>query len=142
MRNPIQGRLCHGKNHLASQQLLDYLGTDLFVYHGFVEFYLKGKWIKATPAFNKELCLRHRVPPLEFNGREDSIFHVYNLDNQKYMEYLEDLGSYPDVPLDLILQAWKKTYGEDRINAWIAHLKAKAGEHGQDFYAQEPVKRE
>ena len=127
------------RNHLATKQLLEYLGSDLFVYHGFVEFYLEGKWVKATPAFNKELCHKHRVPPLEFNGLEDSIFHGYNLDNQEYMEYLEYLGSYPDIPLALILQAWKKTYGEDRVSGWIAALEAQAGEHGQDFYTEDPI---
>jgi transglutaminase-like putative cysteine protease len=127
------------RNHLATKQLLEYLGSDLFVYHGFVEFYLEGKWVRATPAFNKELCHRHRVPPLEFNGLEDSIFHAYNLDNQKFMEYLEDLGSYPDVPVALILQAWKKTYGEDRVNMWIAALEALAGESGRDFHTEDPI---
>ena len=68
------------QNHLASRQLIEFLGTDLFVYHGFTEFYLDGKWVKATPAFNKELCERHRVEPLEFNGKEDSIFQPFNKD--------------------------------------------------------------
>ena len=63
------------RNHLATKQLLEFLGSDLFVYHGFTEFYLEGKWVKATPAFNIELCRKHKVIPLEFNGREDSIFH-------------------------------------------------------------------
>ena len=54
------------RNHLATKQLLEFLGTDLFVYHGFVEFYLAGKWVKATPAFNIELCRKHKVIPLEF----------------------------------------------------------------------------
>ncbi|OGP65660.1 MAG: transglutaminase, partial [Deltaproteobacteria bacterium RBG_13_53_10] len=80
------------RNHLATRQLLTFLGTDLFVYHGFVELLLEGKWVKATPAFNRELCLRHGVPPLEFNGREDSLFQPYNLKNQKFMEYLEFCG--------------------------------------------------
>lgn len=51
------------RNHLATRQLIEYLGSDVFVYHGFTEFYLDGKWVKATPAFNKELCHRHRVSP-------------------------------------------------------------------------------
>ncbi len=127
------------RNHLATKQFLEFLGSDLFVYHGFVEFYLEGKWVKATPAFNKELCHRHRVPPLEFNGLEDSVFHAYNQDNQKFMEYLEDLGSYSDVPVALIVQAWKKTYGEDRVSGWIAGLEAQAGESGQDFYTEDPI---
>jgi hypothetical protein len=127
------------RNHLSTKQLLEYLGSDLFVYHGFVEFYLEGKWVRATPAFNRELCHRHRVPPLEFNGREDSIFHTYNLDNQKYMEYVEYLGSYADIPVTLILQAWKKTYGEDRVKGWIADLEAQAGERDKDFYSEDSI---
>jgi transglutaminase-like putative cysteine protease len=127
------------KNHLATRQLLDFLGSNLFVYHGFVEFYLEGKWVRATPAFNRELCHKHRVPPLEFNGIEDSVFQAYNLDNQKFMEYVEYLGSTPDIPVALILQAWKKAYGEDRVNGWIAALEAQAEESGQDFYAEDPL---
>jgi transglutaminase-like putative cysteine protease len=128
------------QNHLASKQLLDYLGSNLFVYHGFVEFYLEGKWVSATPAFNQELCHRHRVPPLAFNGREDSLFHAYNLDNQKYMEYVEYHQSYADIPVALILETWKKTYGVDRVNGWIADLEARAGKSGSDFHREDPLR--
>ena len=31
------------RNHLATKQLIEFLGSDLFVYHGFVEFYLDGE---------------------------------------------------------------------------------------------------
>jgi transglutaminase-like putative cysteine protease len=103
------------KNHLATRQLIDFLGCNLFVYHGFTEFLLEGRWVKATPAFNRELCERHNVPPLEFNGREDSLFHPYNNENRKYMEYVEDFGSFADVPLEAIHTAWRKAYGEDFI---------------------------
>jgi transglutaminase-like putative cysteine protease len=127
------------KNHLATKQLLDFLGSNLFVYHGFVEFYLEGKWVRATPAFNRELCHKHRVPPLEFTGLEDSIFQAYNLDNQKFMEYVEYLGSTSDIPVALILQGWKEAYGEGRVNGWIAALEAQAGVSGQDFYAEDPI---
>src|SRR4030067_265056 len=50
----------------------------LFIDPGFCEFYLRGKWVKATPAFNRELCQRHNVPPLEFDGPQDSLFQPYN----------------------------------------------------------------
>ena len=107
------------RNHLATRQLLEFLGSDLFVYHGFTEFFLEGQWVKATPAFNLELCQRHKVDPLEFNGREDSIFHAFNREQQKFMEYLEDHGSFADVPLDEILAAWRLTYGSQRVDTWI-----------------------
>ncbi len=106
------------RNHLATKEYLEFLGSDLFVYHGFTELYLEGKWIKATPAFNVELCKKHRVPPLEFNGREDSVFHAFDLDNKKFMDYLEDHGTYADIPIDTIISAWEDAYGKDRVQSW------------------------
>ena len=125
------------RNHLATKQLLDFLGSDLFVYHGFVEFYLEGKWVKATPAFNRELCERHQVAPLEFNGREDSIFHSYNSKNQKYMEYVEYYGAYGDVPVSEILDSWNRAYGADRVRGWIEMHKAGKEESFSDFEREE-----
>jgi transglutaminase-like putative cysteine protease len=127
------------RNHLATRQLLDFLGTDLFVYHGFVEFLLEGKWVKATPAFNKELCERHRVAPLEFNGREDSVFQPYNLDRRQFMEYVADHGTYADVPVDTIVSAWKKAYGEKRVQRWIDALEKSGGSSIRDFYREDIV---
>jgi transglutaminase-like putative cysteine protease len=107
------------RNHLATRQLLEFLGTDLFSFHGFAELFLEGKWVKATPAFNKELCKKHGVEPLEFNGREDSIFQPYNSERHRFMEYIEFHGSFPDIPLTKILAAWVKTYGRERVAGWI-----------------------
>jgi len=111
------------RNHLATPKLIEFLGSDLFVYHGFTEFYLAGKWVKATPAFNVELCKKHNVIPLEFNGREDSIFQTYNMETKAFMEYLEFHGIYADIPVDVILAAWEKAYGRDRVRKWIDDLE-------------------
>jgi transglutaminase-like putative cysteine protease len=107
------------RNHLATRQLIEFLGTDLFVYHGFVEFFLADNWVKATPAFNIELCRKHRVLPLEFNGREDSIFHPFNTDKKQFMEYVDDHGTYVDIPVDEIVIGWEKIYGKNRVRDWI-----------------------
>lgn len=129
------------RNHLATKRLIEYLGSDRFVYHAFTEFYLEGKWVKATPAFNSELCRRHHVPPLEFNGREDSIFQPYNLEKKRFMEYLEFHGSYAEIPVHTILAAWKKAYGEDRVSQWIGGLEKTGGEAPHDFSSEEIWKR-
>jgi transglutaminase-like putative cysteine protease len=125
------------RNHLATKQLIEFIGSDLFVYHGFVEFYLEGKWVKATPAFNTDLCKKHYVPPLEFNGREDSLFQPYNLQNQKFMEYVAFHGVYADVPVDQIVEAWKKAYGEDRVRGWIKRFEEAEGRSLSDFESEE-----
>lgn len=130
---PSRIGLADVRNHLATKQLIEFIGSDLFVYHGFVEFYLEGKWVKATPAFNIDLCKRHHVPPLEFNGREDSLFQPYNSKNQKFMEYVAFRGVYPDVPVDQIVEAWKKAYGEDRVEGWIKRFEEAEGRSLSDF---------
>jgi len=98
------------KNHLTSPRLAETMGSDLFVYHGYTDLYLDGKWVKATPAFNLALCERFRVKPLEFDGRADSIFHPFDQDNRRHMEYLRDRGTFADVPVDTIQQAFKEAY--------------------------------
>ena len=81
------------RNHLATEELIRNIGSDVFAFHGYTEFHLEGKWVKATPAFNAELCKKHRVQPLEFTGRENSVFQPYNRDKQMFMEYVADHGT-------------------------------------------------
>jgi transglutaminase-like putative cysteine protease len=130
------------RNHLATRQLIDFIGSDLFVYHGFVEFYLEGKWVKATPAFNRELCWKHHVPPLEFNGREDSLFQTYNLENQKFMEYVAFNGIEADIPVDRIVKAWREVYGETRVNGWIKWFEETGRQSLRDFEREEVLNKQ
>jgi transglutaminase-like putative cysteine protease len=99
------------RNHLASKKLLAQLGTDLFIFHGFTELWLAGSWVKATAAFNIELCQRFGVQPLEFDGRHDSLFHEYSVDGQRNMEYVGARGTFADLPLAEILTAFETQYG-------------------------------
>jgi len=98
------------KNHLTTPRLAETMGSDLFVYHGYTELMLEGRWVKATPAFNLALCQRFRVKPLEFDGREDSIFHPFDADNRRHMEYLHDRGTHADVPVEEIQRAFREAY--------------------------------
>ena len=100
------------RNHLSSGKLLARLGTDLFVYHGFTEFWLGGRWVKATPAFNIELCERFGVQPLEFDGRSDALFHEFSADGRRHMEYVAQRGSFADLPLGEIMAAFAARYGD------------------------------
>jgi transglutaminase-like putative cysteine protease len=129
------------RNHLATRQLLEFLGSDLFVFHGYTEFFLDGRWVKATPAFNAELCRRHRVQPLEFNGREDSVFQPYNENRQLFMEYVNDHGTFADIPVDRIVAAMKCIYGEERVRQWVMDYEAAAGEFLREFESEEVVTR-
>ena len=96
------------RNHLATPRLLQAMGTDLFIYHGYTELHLEGKWVKATPAFNLGLCEKAGVKPLEFDGRSDSVFHQYDRSGRRHMEYVRDHGSYADLPYAEILAAMRE----------------------------------
>lgn len=105
------------KNHLSSQRFLEYLKSDIFAFHGYSEIFIiednnpyKGKWIKVTPAFDKELCKKFNVEPLEFDGTKDSIFQQFNLANQKFMEYIQDRGSFDDFPYEYVLNGLLEFY--------------------------------
>jgi transglutaminase-like putative cysteine protease len=98
------------KNHLTTPRLREKMGTDLFVYHGYTELFLDGKWVKATPAFNLALCEKFRVKPLEFDGREDSIFHPFDTDDRRHMEYIREHGAFDDIPVKRIRKAFREVY--------------------------------
>ncbi len=98
------------KNHLTTPRLAEAMGTDLFVYHGYTELHLDGKWVKATPAFNLALCERFRVKPLEFDGIADSIFHPFDEDDRRHMEYVRDRGSFAEVPTAEIQRTFREMY--------------------------------
>ena len=134
---PSRVGLADVRNHLTTRQLIDFMGSDLFVCHGFVELYLEGKWVKATPAFNRELCEKHHVPPLEFNGREDSLFQPYNLQNQRFMQYVAFRGVYTDVPVEDIVDAWREAYGVHRVKYWIKGMEQAKGHSLSDFESEE-----
>ena len=137
----IPSRLCFFdvRNHLATKQLIEFLGgTDVFVFHGVTEFFLEGRWVKATPAFNRELCQLHNVPPVEFNGHKDAIFQAFNLDRRQFMEYLRFRGTYADLPLEEILEAFEQQYGKERVRRWIEYFE-RTGETSLRDFAKEEV---
>ena len=125
------------RNHLSTKQFLAYLGTHVIAYHGFSELWIDGKWVKATPAFNAELCLLHKVPPLEFDGSNDSIFHEFNGEQKKFMEYTAFHGVYHDVPVDMIVEEWKRIYGCERVETWIRLVEHNDGE--LDFTKEDAI---
>jgi transglutaminase-like putative cysteine protease len=98
------------RNHLATKRLIELIGSDVFLWHSYTELFLGERWVKATPAFNLSLCKRFGVRPLEFNGRDDSLFHEYADGGRRHMEYVQDRGCYPDVPYEMIVGEFRKLY--------------------------------
>jgi transglutaminase-like putative cysteine protease len=98
------------QNHLASERLKTLMGTDVFYYHGYAELHLEGRWVKATAVFDRGLCERFGVRPLEFDGREDSLFHAFDTGGRRHMQYLRHHGSSIDVPVPDIIATFERYY--------------------------------
>jgi transglutaminase-like putative cysteine protease len=107
---PARLRFADVRNHLCTPRLRELVGGDVFYYHGYVELELNGQWVKATPAFDRTLCDRFGVPPLEFDGRTDSIFQPYDRAGRRHMEYLLDRGVHADVPVAEIIATFGREY--------------------------------
>lgn len=108
----IPARICLAKvrNHIAAEKMVALLGTDELVPHGYVEVFLNNNWVKATPAFNRELCNRLNVRPLDFDGENDSIFQEYDKEGGQFMEYLEEYGNFADLPISRMWELMKAHY--------------------------------
>jgi transglutaminase-like putative cysteine protease len=100
------------RNHLSTARIRELMKTDVFYWHGYTNIYLDGKWVKATPAFNSELCEKFHLQPLDFDGTGDSIYQPYDLNGHRHMEYFHDRGIYADVPIDEMIDTFQKEYAD------------------------------
>ena len=98
------------RNHLSTERLRQQMRTDIFYWHGYTEMRLDGKWVKATPAFNIELCEKFGLLPLEFDGHDDSLYHPFDAAGNRHMEYVNHRGTYPDLPLEEIIRTFRREY--------------------------------
>lgn len=100
------------RNHLSTARMRDHMQTEIFYWHGYTALLLDAGrgWVKATPAFNIELCEKFGFLPLEFDGEEDSLYHPYDVEGRKHMEYVNERGEFDDVPLEAMLATFDEKY--------------------------------
>lgn len=98
------------RNHITTPRVTELMGNDIFRWHAYTALYLDGNWVKATPAFDLELCRRHEMMPLDFNGRDDSIFHPHDTKGRRHMEYLAFHGEFADMPFETFAGEMRASY--------------------------------
>ncbi len=125
---PARLHLAAIRNHLMPDKLKELTGTNLFPSHGYAELYIEGKWVKATPAFDLKMCQKNRISPVEFDGKNDAMFHSHNLDGKLHIEYIQDRGHFDDLPFDTITNLRIQALGADifqRLRQAIEARKAR-----------------
>ena len=100
------------RNHLTTEKLRQSMGTDVFMWHGFTEVYVEGAWRKATPTFNATLCAKIGVQPLDFDGLGDALLHQFDGAGRTFMQYVNEHGSYHDVPTKFLMREMARQYAE------------------------------
>ena len=118
------------RNHMSTEKLRRTMGTDVFVWHGYTELWIDGAWRKATPAFNLSLCEKFGLLPLDFDGVNDSLYHPFDKAGQKHMEYVNERGSFDDLPLQALTETFGTTYPQLASGVGIE------GDFGQDGAAE------
>jgi len=108
------------RNHQNPEKLTKILKTDVYFWHGYSLLYLNGRWVKATPAFDLELCKKHGIIPVEFDGENDALFQFYDRHGQPHMEYLNDRGVFDDLPLEQIRETYRNEYTEDMLKVFLS----------------------
>ncbi|MEU4449366.1 transglutaminase-like domain-containing protein [Actinosynnema sp. NPDC050801] len=92
------------RNHLASARLRDLVGGDVFRFHALNSLLLNGKWVRATPVFNRTLCRLYGITPLDFDGTADSVYHPFDTRGRRHMEFLHEYGEFDDLPYELVVE--------------------------------------
>jgi transglutaminase-like putative cysteine protease len=103
------------RNHRVPERLARLMGTNLFVFHGYVELWLEERWVKATPAFDRDTTRRAGALLVELDGTNDAMLHPVDPQGHPYIEYVRDRGTYDDLPFDELQAALRETYDSARI---------------------------
>ncbi|MBW2463102.1 MAG: transglutaminase family protein [Deltaproteobacteria bacterium] len=100
------------RNHLSTARMREHMKTDVFYWHGYTSIAVGegGRWVKATPAFNIELCEKFGFLALEFDGENDSLYQPLDREGRRHMEYVNERGQFDDVPLDEIRATFAEVY--------------------------------
>ena len=98
------------RNHLTTKRLKEMMKTDIFYNHGYNDVLLDGRWLKVTPTFNLSLCEKFKVKPLDWDGQSDAVLHPFDMEGRRHMEYINDRGSFDDLPFDFLIETFITRY--------------------------------
>lgn len=107
---PARLRFAEIRAHLTPPEMVEKRGSNIFPWHCLTELYINGRWVKATPTYDLGYCEKLGLPAVRFDGENDAMLPSHAYDGRPNVEYLQDRGSYADLPLDELRKAsvsWK-----------------------------------
>jgi len=98
------------RNHKTPRHLLEIMGTNLYVFHGYVELFLDCHIVNATPPFDPDSTRKAGALLVELDGTNDAMLHPVDPQGHPFIEYVRYRGSFVDLPYDELQQAFLETY--------------------------------
>jgi transglutaminase-like putative cysteine protease len=127
-------------NHMCSPRMAEAMGgKTLFMHHGYAVMLIDGKWVKAAPAFNIELCDKFDVTPTEFDGDEDALLQEFDKNGRKHMEYVTSHGIWSDVPVQRVIDDFTEFYGQQLWERCQEAVEQNERKQARNFEDESPV---
>lgn len=115
------------KNQRLHGRLSSMLPQQIIYHHCFVEWFVGGRWLKATPSFDRALTEHHHWRLVEFDGSGDALLPVDDLAGRPHVTYLAYHGWRLGVPLEEFLEVTVRNYGANAVKDWDEMHLAAAG---------------
>jgi transglutaminase-like putative cysteine protease len=107
---PARLRFAEIRSHLTAPEIVEKRGSNIFTYHGLTDLYITGRWVKATPTYDRQYCKKMGIAPVRFDGEHDAMLPLLTEDGRPNVDYIQDRGFFDDLPIDDIRKAsvsWK-----------------------------------
>jgi transglutaminase-like putative cysteine protease len=107
---PARLRFVEIRAHLTPPEMVEKRGSNIFPWHCLTELYIDGRWVKATPTYDRGYCEKLGLPVIDFDGENDAMLPSQAYDGRPNVDYLLDRGSFFDLPLPELRKAsvsWK-----------------------------------
>lgn len=116
------------QNHLVRGPLAEALPDGLIYHHCFLEWFVGGRWLKATPSFDRGLTEALGWRLVEFNPEADALLPATDLAGQPHITYLRYHGWRLGVPLEEFLGVTVERYGREGLEGWKARGLERGGQ--------------
>ena len=89
-------------DHKIPESYVAFIGSQRLEVHGLTCAYLDGRWVRLDATLPRSFTEKKRYRLVEFDGEHDAVFSSTDLDGNPHIEVLEELGTFPDLPDDLV----------------------------------------
>jgi transglutaminase-like putative cysteine protease len=120
---PARIAYAHIRNHQLPKDMVRLLGSQVLPYHTYVQWRLNGRWLAATPSFDRKLSEELGWQVVEFQPDQDLMLPAKDLEGRPHITYLEKLGWRPGIMLQEMFDYWLGSAEGSQAKIWMDIVK-------------------